>query len=126
MKKIYLEIVVVILFVTFGTIFTYSQLANVAFFWNNQLAWSFALIILWSFVSAGYFHQGWIIHIAKSCTNVSLMLPITVFIVQCILFVKGIYYHDWSLIIGAIIVNSGVTFNIWQILKFRNSNKKII
>lgn len=123
MKKVYLEILGIILFVTFGTIFCYIQLADVTIFWSSQLAWSTALIACWAIVSAGYFHQGWIVRTAQSCTHVSLMLPIAVFIVQCILFVKGIYYHDWSLIIGAVIVNSGVTFNLWQIMKYRSASK---
>lgn len=123
MKKVYLEILLVILFVVFGTMFTYIQLSDITLFWSSQNIWSTALIICWSVVSAGYFHQGWIIHKSKSSANVSLMLPIAVFIVQCILFVKGIYYHDWSLVIGAIVVNSGVTFNLWQITKFKRSNK---
>lgn len=122
MKKIYIEILFIILFVVFGTIFTYSKLANISFFWNSQLIWSAILIVCWAIVSAGYFHQGWTIHKSQSCANVSLMLPIAVFIVQCILFIKGVYYGDWSLIIGAIIVNLGVTFNLSQIIKFRTKN----
>jgi hypothetical protein len=120
MSKAYLEVLGAILFVTFATIAMYSQLADVAFFWNEQLAWSIGLIVCWAVVSAGYFHQGLIIRKARSATHVSIILPIAVFIVQCILFVKGIYYKDFSLILGAVMVNCGVTFNLYQIIKFKS------
>lgn len=125
MKKLHLEILLATLFVILATIFTYDQLAHVSNFWNGQKIWSVALVLCWAVVSTGYFHQGWVVHKAQSATHVSLMLPCAVFVVQCILFVKGIYYHDWSLITGAVMVNSGVIFSLWQILKMRIKNKNI-
>jgi hypothetical protein len=119
MKKLFLEALFAVIFVVGGTALVYSRLSSVPLFWNEQTSWSLVLIICWMVVAIGYFHQGWIIHTSKSSANVSIALPIAVFIVQCILFVKGIYYHDWSLIGGAIIVNSGVTFNLYHIIKTR-------
>jgi hypothetical protein len=119
MKKIHLEILVSAFFVAFSTIFVYGRLAGYAVFWNAQFFWSFALAVGWVIVSLGYFHQGWLVHTGKSAEHVSIVLPIAVFIVQCILFVKGIFYSDWSLITGAVMVNSGVVFSLYQILKVR-------
>ena len=56
---------------------------------------------------------------ARSDRNVSVLLPIVVFFVQCILFVKGVYYRDWSLVWGALVVNSGVVFSFYQIARVR-------
>lgn len=119
MKKIFLEILIAVLFVVGGTALVYSRLLSVPMFWSEQSIWSLVLIICWIVVAVGYFHQGWIIHIAKSSANVSIALPVAVFVVQCILFIKGIFYQDWSLIAGAIIVNCGVTFNLYHIVKTR-------
>lgn len=119
MKKLFLEILITFLFVAVGTALVYSRLSSVSFFWSEQTLWSFVLVLCWIVVAVGYFHQGWMIRVAKSSSHVSIVLPIAVFIVQCVLFVKGIYYHDWSLIAGAIIVNSGVTFNLYHIVKTR-------
>jgi len=125
MKKIYLEILLAIVCITLATIFTYNQLAPITSFWNGQHIWSIVLVICWGVVSFGYFHQGWMVRSAQSATHVSLMLPIAVFIVQCILFVKGIYYGDYSLVIGAVMVNSGVSFSLYQILKVRLKSKSL-
>lgn len=119
MKKIYGEIVATMAFVGGCTVFLYQKLAGFNFFWDAQTVWSVVLIIGWFLVSIGYYHQGWMVHTAKNAGSVSLALPAIVFIVQCVLFVKGIYYHDWSLILGAVIVNSGVTFNMYQIARVR-------
>ncbi|MEK7479967.1 MAG: hypothetical protein AAB665_01615 [Patescibacteria group bacterium] len=34
-----------------------------------------------------------------------------------ILFIKGVFFNDWSLVFGALIVNSGVVFCLYQIGK---------
>lgn len=77
----------------------------------------------WVIVSLGYFHQGWLVHSGKNAEHVSIVLPVAVFSVQCILFVKGIFYGDWSLIYGAVIVNSGVVFSLYQIIKARHKSR---
>lgn len=118
MKRLHIEILLGILFVAGGTLTVYNLLAPVGSFWSAQNIWSTLLIICWCVVASGYWHQGFIVREAKSSTHVSLMLSVTVFLVQCILFVKGIYYKDISLIIGAVVVNSGVIFNIYQIIRF--------
>ena len=117
MKKVHWEILASIIFVFGSTYLVYGQLANISSFWDAQALWSLALIAGWMVVSAGYFHQGWMVHKGNSAAHVSLVLPSAVFLVQCILFVKGIYFDDWSLIFGALIVNSGVVFSIYQILQ---------
>lgn len=119
-KRLLLEIVLVTLFVVVATFVIYSKLAGSSLFWSSQFFWSLGLIVCWVIVSAGYFNQGSIIRHSQSSANVSHFLPMAVFVVQCILFVKGIYYHDWSLIGGAVIVNSGVLFTLYQIWKYRN------
>jgi len=121
MKKIYLEVLLVILFVSVSTFLVYGELASVSQFWNLQMLWSGVLALGWLVVSAGYFHQGSLVRAGHSITHISIFLPSAVFIVQCVLFIKGIYYHDWALIFGAIVVNSGVTFNLYQILKVKIS-----
>ena len=77
----------------------------------------------WIIVSAGYYHQGWLVRKDHSSAHVSLVLPVAVFFVQCILFVKGIYFDDWSLVAGAVLVNSGVCFSIYNIIKSRLNKK---
>ncbi len=119
MKKIYAEIIASIVFVVLSTIFVYGRLAGFAVFWNSQFIWSAVLILGWIIVAIGYYNQGWLVHTSKSAEHVSLVLPISVFIVQCILFVKGIYYSDWSLCAGAVMVNSGVVFSLYQIIKIK-------
>lgn len=108
------------LFVAFSTVFIFGRLAMFPNFWNSQVFWSSVLALGWVIVSLGYYHQGWIVHTSKSSEHVSIVLPIAVFVVQCILFVKGIFYDDWSLITGAVMVNSGVVFNLYQIIKVRH------
>ena len=119
MKKIHWEILFSALLVAFGTLFTYGRLSGFSIFWNSQLLWSVALSVGWVVVALGYYHQGWLVHTSKSAEHVSIVLPVAVFIVQCILFVKGIFYNDWSLITGAVMVNSGVAFSLYQIIKVR-------
>lgn len=117
MRKIYWELLGTVIFVVGGTVFAYGRLAGVGNFWKEQQFWSVALIVCWVIVAFGYYHQGWKIHHDHSAAHVSIVLPMAVFVVQCILFVKGIYYRDWSLIAGAVLVNSGVVFSIYQILR---------
>ncbi len=117
MKKVHLEILASVAFVLGGTYIVYGQLENIPSFWDAQELWSAALLLGWVVVSAGYFHQGWMVHKGHSALHVSAVLPSAVFVVQCILFVKGIYFKDWSLILGALIVNCGVVFSLYQILE---------
>lgn len=124
MKKIIIEVIISIAFVTVSTFFVYGRLENVMLFWNTQSLWSIALALCWIVVAAGYVHQGWLVHTQKTAKDVSLVLPSAVFLVQCILFVKGIYYHDWSLIWGAMVVNSGVVFSVYQIVRARRLYSK--
>lgn len=119
MRKITLEIILSVLFVFISTYFVYTRLAGLESFWSTQMLWSTALAICWVIVALGYYHQGWLIRTKNKADDVSIILPIAVFIVQCILFVKGIYYGDWSLIWGAVVVNSGVLFSLSQIVKAR-------
>ena len=91
---------------------------------TEQLFWSIGLMICWLIVTYGQYHQGKIIKQKQSYDNVSIRLPFAVFIAQCILLVKGIYYNDWSLIGGCIVVNSGVCFNLFQIAKVRFAKRK--
>ena len=115
LRKFIAELIGVVMFVVAGTWIVYFYLADVGSFWDSQRFWSMALMLCWTVVALGYYHQGWLIHRDRSANHVSKILPLTVVLVQCILFVKGIYYHDWSLVIGAVLVNSGVTFNLYQI-----------
>ncbi len=116
-KKIIFEILLAIALVLIPTFFAYNYLANIKVFWNSQIIWSSILIVGWFIVALGYFNQGWLVHKSKNAKNVSFFLPIAVFFIQCVLFVKGIHYKDWSLVIGALVVNSGVVFNLYQIIK---------
>ncbi len=119
MKRFHIELIIGTLFVCGGTYLGYIFFAGNTLFWNSQQFWSAVLVFCWCLVAGGYLHQGWMIHRAKNAANVSIVLPIAVFLVQCILFVKGVYYNDWSLVVGALLVNSGVAFNLWQIIRFR-------
>lgn len=119
MKKVHFEILFSVLFVIVSTVFIYQKLIGFQDFWNSQVFWSTLLSFGWVIVSIGYFHQGWLVHHNRNAKDVSLILPCTVFFVQCILFVKGIYHDDWSLILGAILVNSGVVFSLYNILKVK-------
>ncbi|MEX1014023.1 MAG: hypothetical protein WDZ80_02580 [Candidatus Paceibacterota bacterium] len=123
MKKIFFEIIVAILFVSIGTFFTYNQLQQVDSFWDSQFLWNIGMMICWTVVSIGYFNQGWLVYTRNDAEGVSIILPIAVFFVQCILFVKGVYYEDWALIAGALLVNSGVIFSLYQIAKHRRLSK---
>lgn len=125
MLKLVTEIVASTLFVAVSTFVIFNQIGNVSVFWDAQFLWSVALAIGWVVVSFGYFHQGWLVREGKSASHVSIVLPSAVFIVQCILFVKGIYYDDWSLVAGAIMVNSGVIFSIYHILLYSNRKKRL-
>lgn len=115
---------VVIVFVLGATSIIYGRLAHIPLFWNEQFLWSVGLIICWTIVAAGYFNQGWMVYMARSASHVSIALPIAVFFVQCILFVKGVHYHDWALVAGAVMVNSGVTFSLYQIVRARRLYRK--
>lgn len=120
MKRLYWEILFGLIFVLGGTFIAYNLLSGIEGFWSAQQTWNLALIVCWIVVAFGYWRQGWIVHKSKSSTHVSILLPSTVFVVQCILFVKGIFYHDFALVTGALLVNSAVVFNLYQLLKFRN------
>lgn len=117
MKRIHWEVLLGLVFVVGGTFVAYNLLQNVHGFWTAQNIWSIILILCWMVVASGYWHQGWLVREAKSATHVSYLLPCAVFIVQCILFIKGIYYNDYSLIAGAVMVNSAVVFNLYQIFR---------
>ena len=119
MKKVHIEIFLSVVFVGASTVFMYDKLVGFNQFWNSQIFWSTLLSFGWLMVSLGYFHQGYLVHHSKNANGVSVILPFVVFFVQCILFVKGVYYSDWSLIVGAIVVNSGVVFNLYNILKVK-------
>ena len=119
MRKMYWEILLASLFVVGGTFLMYRQLSSNPAFWDAQGFWNIALVICWAVVAFGYCRQGWLVRKARSAAHVSFLLPMVVFLVQCILFVKGIYYHDTSLIIGAVLVNCGVVFDLYQIARFQ-------
>jgi hypothetical protein len=123
MKKIYWEILASIVFVLGGTVVVYGQLKHFPIFWDAQSVWSVILIIGWIVVALGYYHQGWMVHKGHSAIHVSAWLPTTVFFVQCVLFVKGIFFHDWSLIFGALIVNSGVVFSLYHIFEAKRKRR---
>jgi len=118
MKK-FLEIILSVVIVSILTFMSYSYFKGIPSFWNVQFAWSATLLLCWILVAGGYYHQGWLVHKEHNSREVSIVLPTTVFLVQCILFVKGVHYGDWSLVFGAVIVNSGVVFNLYHILKTR-------
>ena len=122
MKRItfIIEVILSTIVVFIPTFFVYKYLSTVTSFWESQVFWSLILAIGWVVVALGYYHQGWLVHTDHSIKNVSVFLPIAVFFIQCILFVKGVYYKDWSLIWGALVVNSGVIFSLYQIVKNRN------
>ncbi|HXF44414.1 MAG TPA: hypothetical protein VNK70_03055 [Candidatus Paceibacterota bacterium] len=117
--KVVIEIILSIAAVLVPTFLIYGELAGFDGFWDAQNLWSVALITLWTIVALGYYHQGWLVHKKQKADEVSIVLPLAVFFVQCVLFVKGIYYGDWSLAGGALIVNSGVFFSLYNILKVR-------
>jgi hypothetical protein len=116
MRKVHWEILATIAFVLGGTLLVYGQLKKYPAFWDAQALWGVILIIGWSVVTAGYYRQGWIVHHNHSAANLSLALPGAVLLAQCLLFIKGVYFRDWSLVAGALIVNSGVSFYLYQII----------
>jgi hypothetical protein len=124
MKKIFWEVLGTALLVLLPTAFfyaqLYAQLKGIPSFWNAQFFWNLILAGCWVVVSSGYYHQGWMVRSKGHADNISFFLPCAVFLVQCILFVKGIYYSDWTLIWGALVVNSGVLFSLYQIYRVRN------
>lgn len=124
MKKFYWEILLSVLLVVLVTGFIYGRLAGVQVFWDAQFFWSVVLTTGWVIVALGYYHQGWLVHTGRSANHVSVVLPASVFLAQCILFVKGVYYGDWSLVGGAVLVNSGVIFSLYQIYKTTRAKKK--
>lgn len=118
------EIVISLLFVFISTYFVYGYLKSTIAFWDAQNIWSVILALGWIIVSMGYYNQGFIIRSKHSTENVSILLPIAVFFIQCILFIKGIYYKDWSLIWGALVVNSGVVFCLYNIAINKGFSRK--
>jgi len=118
-KKTLIEVLGATLAVLIPTAVIVSYLIGIETFWSAQTVWSIILAFGWAIVAGGYFHQGWLVHESSDPSDVSIILPSAVFVVQCVLFVKGIYYGDWSLVWGALVVNSGVFFNLYQILRSR-------
>ncbi len=124
MRKVYWEILISIVFVLGSTFLVYNGLAHNVAFWDAQRVWSIGLIIGWSVVAIEYYRQGWMIHHARTSVNVSALLPSTIFVMECILFVKGVFFDDWSLIVSALIVNSGVVFYLYQIVKVKRNRAR--
>ncbi|MEK7479965.1 MAG: hypothetical protein AAB665_01605, partial [Patescibacteria group bacterium] len=114
---VYWEILASVIFVLGGTFLAYGQLSDTAAFWNAQSVWSTALIVSWTLIAAAYYYEGWLIHHGRSQANISAVTPALIFVAQCILFIKGIFFNDWSLVFGALLVNSGVVFCLYQISK---------
>ena|SRR3989344_516120 len=117
--KLILEIILSAALVLIPTAFIFSRLVGIPSFWDAQFLWSAGLAMCWAVVAGGYYHQGWMVRSSQNARNVSWVLPAAVFVVQCILFVKGVYYRDWSLVWGALVVNSGVVFSFYQIARVR-------
>ena len=117
--RFYIEVLISLLIVSVITALVYGRLSGVKVFWDAQMFWSYALMLCWIIVAAGYYHQGWLVRKDHTAAHVSIILQIAVFFVQCILFVKGINFHDWSLIGGAVLVNSGVLFSLYHIARAR-------
>jgi hypothetical protein len=126
MRKLILELLLSAAFVFVPTVIIYGHLVGIPSFWSSQFLWNVALAVGWTIVSAGYFHQGMLVRERGDASEVSIVLPSAVFVVQCILFVKGVFYRDWALIGGALIVNSGVVFSLYQIAKANGFFKKNI
>ncbi|MEI6659893.1 MAG: hypothetical protein WCK91_00535 [bacterium] len=119
MKKIYFEVLGALAFVFIATFFVYGWLSGFTRFWSAQFMWNCILVVGWTIIATGYYMQGFKVHKLGNVDQISPFLPESVFVVQCILFVKGIFYHDWALIYGALIVNSGVIFCIYQVLRVK-------
>lgn len=118
-QRTFFEVLGATLTVLIPTAVIVSYLSGVELFWSAQAVWSVILAVGWAIVAGGYFHQGWLARSSADVSDVSLLLPCAVFVVQCVLFVKGVYYADWSLIWGALVVNSGVLFSIYNIIRAR-------
>ncbi len=119
MGKLHLEVALGVAFVAGASFIAYNLLAQNAAFWNSQGFWNGALLACWAVVALSYYRQGAIIRKAKSASHVSILLPFVVFFVQCILFVKGVHYRDYALVIGAVLVNCGVVFEMYQIFSLK-------
>ena len=104
-----------------GTYVAYGWLAHSAAFWDAQSIWSIGLIIGWGVVAIEYYRQGWMIHHARTLVNVDALLPSTIFVMECILFVKGVFFDDWSMVVSALIVNSGIAFYLYQIIMIKRN-----
>lgn len=120
MRKVHWEILVSVVVVLGGTYLVYNGLAHNAYFWDAQRIWGMGLIVGWTVLSIEYFRQGWIIHHARTSANISVLMPSTYFILQCILFYKGVFFNDWTIIISSLIVNSGVVFYLYQVIKLKS------
>lgn len=125
MKRIVILIMTSFAFVIGGTLIIYSRLSTIDIFWDSQTIWNFLLALCWIVVAFGYFHQGWLVRSGHTVQHVSTILPATVFVVQCILFIKGVYYGDWALMFGAVVVNSGTVFALYHILKTKRLSSHI-
>lgn len=123
MRRIFFEILFTAVFVLFGTLVFYGKLDGFISFWSAQNIWSALLMFGWLIVASGYYHQGWLVHKGHTALHVSAVLPSAVFVVQCILFIKGVYFNDWSLMFGAVVVNSGVVFSLYQIVKAKYARR---
>lgn len=119
MKRIYWEIVASIVFVLGGTYVIYGHLAGYVAFWDAQTIWSVVLIICSMVIAGAYYRQGWYVHHTHTSKNISILIPLAVLTTQCLLFIKGIFFNDWSLVTGALIVNSGLVFSLYQIFMMK-------
>lgn len=81
--------------------------------------WSVGLEICWLAVAYGWYAQGKIVQQKGDYSNVSLKLPFIMFSTQCFLLAKGIYYDDWSLISGCILVNTAIVYALIQVTKVK-------
>lgn len=123
MRRVLIDVLITAVFVLAGTMFLYGELSGLAHFWNAQNVWSLILMFGWLIVAGGYYHQGWLVRKGHTAIHVSAILPSAVFVVQCVLFIKGVYFEDWSLMFGAVVVNSGVVFSLYQIFQAKHRKK---
>ncbi|MCX6815326.1 MAG: hypothetical protein NT120_00555 [Candidatus Aenigmarchaeota archaeon] len=79
--------------------------------------WNIILLLCCIIVAYGYLHQGEKVRKSGNYDNVSVRLPLAVLAAQCILFSKGLFYSDWPLYIGAVVVNSAVLYELLQIFR---------
>ena len=110
MFLVYWEILASVIFVLGGTFLAYGQLSDTAAFWNAQSVWSTALIVSWTLIAAAYYYEGWLIHHGRSQANISAVTLSAHLRRAMHSFIKGIFFNDWSLVFGALLVNSGVVF----------------